>query len=123
MRPHPRRARTNPRSPRAWATSDRSGFIGNQENLCWQFEWAGTKLVNKHILVYPDELDQPQRQLGTLILPPDPVSIQNARPEQYAIDEQTYRKTEDGTQRVEQDGTQRKESNLQGLQNAGTNPD
>lgn len=87
MRPHPRRASTNPSSPRAWGTDDRSGFVGNHENLCWQFDWAGTGLVNKRILVYPDELDVPQRQLGTIILPPDPAPVMNARPESYAIDE------------------------------------
>ena len=87
MRPHPRRARTDPRSPRGWATDDRSGFVGNHENLCWQYEWAGTGLVNKRILVYPDQLDKPNRQLGTLIIPPDPVPLQNARPEQYDIEE------------------------------------
>ena|SRR5215469_10039769 len=122
MRPHPRRARTNPTSPRAWGTSDRNGMIGNHENMCWQFDWAGTQLINKRILVYPDELDQPQRQLGTLILPPDPVSITNARPEAYNIDEQTYRITQTGQQRFLMNGTPRLESNLQGTQNAGTYP-
>lgn len=87
MRPHPRRARTNAQSPRAWATDDRSGFVGNHENMCWQFDWTGTGLINKQILVYPDQLDVPQRQLGTIIIPPDPPSIMNARVEQYAIDE------------------------------------
>lgn len=87
MRPHPRRARTNPLSPRAWATDDRSGFVGNHQDLCWQYEWSGTGLINTRVLVYPDQLDIPQRQLGSIILPPDPPSILNARPEQYAIDE------------------------------------
>ena len=87
MRPHPRRARTNATSPRAWGTSDRNGMINNQENLCWQYQWAGTQLINTRVLVSPDELDVPQRQLGTIILPPDPVSILNARPEQYYVDE------------------------------------
>jgi hypothetical protein len=32
-------------------------------------------------------LDVPNRQLGTIILPPDPLPILNARPEQYDIDE------------------------------------
>src|SRR6266567_1614194 len=112
MRPHPRRARTNPTSPRAWGTCDRSGFVLNQENMQWQYDWAGTKLINKRILCAPDEIDKPQRQLGTIILPPDPVSIINARPEPYNIDEQTYRVTQDGTQRLTQDGTNRLESNL-----------
>lgn len=90
MRPHPRRARTDPSSPRAWGTSDRNGMINNHQNLQWQFDWAGTSLINKRILVSPDELDKPQRQLGTIVLPPDPVPVLNARPEQYQIDEQDY---------------------------------
>jgi hypothetical protein len=87
MRPHPRRARTNATAPEAWATSDRNGMINNQRDLLWQYDWAGTQLINKRILVSRDEYDEPQRQLGTIILPPDPVSIPNARPEPYAIDE------------------------------------
>lgn len=62
-------------------------MVGNHENMSWQFEWTGTGLVNRHILVYGDELDIPQRQLGSIILPPDPPSIMNARVEQYSIDE------------------------------------
>lgn len=62
-------------------------MVGNHENMSWQFEWTGTGLVNRHVLVFGDELDIPQRQLGSIILPPDPPSIQNARVEQYAIDE------------------------------------
>jgi hypothetical protein len=102
MRPHPRRTSTNPSSPRAWGTDDRSGFVGDHENMCWQYDWAGTGLVNKHILVYPDQLDQPQRQLGTIILPPDPLPIMNARAEQYNIDEYpvSTRYTMDGRVRV-----------------------
>lgn len=87
MRPHPRRTQTNPSHPDAWGTCDRSGFVTNQKNLVWQYEWQGTKLTNQRVLVAPDMLDQPNRQLGTIILPPDPVSITNARPEPYPIDE------------------------------------
>lgn len=87
MRRHPRRAAVDPSSPRAWATDDRSGFIGNHENLISQFEWAGTKLIDTKILVYEDELDVPQEQLRAIILPIDPPAIVNARPENYAIDE------------------------------------
>lgn len=87
MRPHPRRAATDSSSPRAWATSDRSGMLGNHQNLRWQFQWRGSQLVNTRVLVWEDEYDAPQRQLGTIILPPDPPSIMNARPEQYDIDE------------------------------------
>lgn len=62
-------------------------MIGNHENLQWQLEWAGTGLINTRVLVYPDEYDMPQRQLGTIVLPPDPTPIANARPEAYLIDE------------------------------------
>ena len=122
MRPHPRRARTNPTSPRAWGTSDRNGMINNQENLCWQFGWRGTELINLRVLVSPDELDIPNRQLGTIILPPDPVSILNARPENYAIDEITYLLDQNGNQLYGQDGQELLGDNLQGAQNAGTYP-
>lgn len=87
MRPHPRRARTNPNSPRAWGTSDRNGMINNHQNLVWQWDWAGQTMINKRILVNPDELDKPQRQLGTIVLSPDPLPVMNARVEPYAIDE------------------------------------
>ena len=85
MRKHPRRARVDPENPRAWATDDRTGFIGNQQDLKWQYEWAGTRLINTRILTF--DPDEPQRQLGVVILPPDPLPILNARPEQYDIDE------------------------------------
>jgi hypothetical protein len=87
MRRHPRRARVNPSSPRAWTTSDKNGMISNHENMVWQHDWRGNKIINLKLLVSADELDKPQRQLGTLILPPDPPPIMNARPEQYDIDE------------------------------------
>jgi hypothetical protein len=87
MRPHPRRTRTNATDPSAWGTCDRSGFVAQHADLQWQFQWAGTQLINTRVLVAPDMLDIPQRQLGTIILPPDPVSIIQARPEPYPIDE------------------------------------
>lgn len=87
MRRHPRRAAVDPSNPRSWGTDDRSGFVGNHKNLMWQFEWAGTQLINKQILVYADQYDTPQRQLGTIIISADPEPVMNARPEQYPIDE------------------------------------
>lgn len=54
----------------------------------WQYEWRGNSIQNTRVLVHEDELDIPQRQLGTLVIPPDPIPIMNARPENYTIDEQ-----------------------------------
>src|SRR5580693_1043134 len=86
-RPHPRRARVNPSHPEAWGTSDRDGHIRNLVDMQWQYEWAGTQLINKRILVGRDELDEPQEQLRSIKLPPDPDPIFNARPEPYGMDE------------------------------------
>lgn len=86
-RPHPKHARTDPSSPRGWGTCDRSGFVGNAENLRDQVQWSGLRLHSLNILVLPQYLDIPQRQLGTIVLSPDPVPLANARPENYPIDE------------------------------------
>lgn len=86
-RPHPRMAETDASNPRGWGTCQRCGFIGNLADFQWNMQWRGTRLMNTNLLVCVPCLDVPQRQLGTLILPPDPPSIANARPEQYAMDE------------------------------------
>ena len=100
MRRHPRRAIVDPTAPRAWATDDRTGFIGNHKDLKWQHDWRGNQLVNLRILTY--EPDNPQRQLGTIIIPPDPPPIYNARPEGYPVDENpvSTRYTMDGNVRI-----------------------
>lgn len=87
MRPRPSRAEVDSSSPRGWATCQRCGFQLNLFKLQWQFQWAGSKLQNLRLLVCDKCLDTPQRQLGTFVLPPDPVPIMNARPENYTIDE------------------------------------
>lgn len=79
----------------------------------WQMQWAGTQMVNQNMLVYPDEYDEPQPQLMAIIIPPDPMPITNARPEQYDIDEQQRRFEIDGQVRLETDGDTRLQSNLQ----------
>ena len=86
-RMHPRGAHTDPSAPRAFATCDDCGFIFNHYKLSWQFDWAGTQLINKRFLKCPRCLDVPQEQFRTIIIPPDPPPIYNARPEPYAIDE------------------------------------
>lgn len=113
MRRHPRRTTTDPTQPSAWGTCDRSGFILDHRNMRQQFEWAGTKLINKQLLVAPDMEDRPNRQLGTIILPPDPVPILNARPENYYVEEQTIRLQQNGQARYQMNGQIRLESNLQ----------
>jgi len=74
-------------------------MIGQHNQMHFQHDWRGNKIVNLRVLVHADELDKPQRQLGNLILPADPQPIRNARVEQYPIDEYWSRLTQQGQPR------------------------
>ena len=99
MRRHPKHARIDPTSPRGWATDDRSGFVTNLENMEWQYDWRGLALVNTRVLSFAPYIDEPQRQLGSVILPPDPPGLLNARPEAYPSDERWPRLLQNGAPR------------------------
>ena len=86
MRQHGR-ASVNVNNPRAFAVCDRCGFLYNHDMLQWQYQWVGVKLQNQYRLVCQSCLDVPQEQLRTIVLPPDPVPIMNARPESYVSDD------------------------------------
>jgi len=81
------RASISSRNPRAAAQCDRCGFIYNHHQLQWQFDYAGAGLINKRILVCNPCLDTPQAQLRSIILPADPVPIENPRVQDYAAAE------------------------------------
>jgi len=78
------RARTSSRNPQAFGICDRCGFLYNHINLRWQFDWGGASLINKRMLVCNPCYDTPQNQLRAIVLPADPMPIQNPRTEQYA---------------------------------------
>jgi hypothetical protein len=83
MRPHGR-ARINARYPQALGICDRCGFMYNLSDLQWQWDWLqGPRLFNLRILVCPPCLDEPQENGRTIVLPPDPIPVANARPENY----------------------------------------
>lgn len=89
--PLPKYARVDQQNPEAWAQCDRCGFWRNRSDLVWQFEWGGMHLYNKEILVCKENMrcyDIPQEQLRTIILPPDPPPIVNARVPNFAYEEQ-----------------------------------
>ena len=81
------RATVNPDAPSAWATCDRCGLNYNLRALNWQYDWRGATLQNLRLLVCGRCLDEPSPWLRSVVLPPDPAPIFNARPEPYAIDE------------------------------------
>jgi hypothetical protein len=71
-----------------WGICDRCGFLRYLSDLVWQFDWSGTQLFNRRVLVCQDRcLDKPQEQFRTIILPPDPPPILNARPPNYTVEE------------------------------------
>lgn len=96
MRPHGR-ARVSARNPRAFGICDRCGFLYNHINLQWQYDWAGASLINKRILVCNECNDVPQQQLRAIVVPADPVPIQNPRTQDYVTASTDYRTTQGNT--------------------------
>lgn len=85
-RPHGR-ASVSTRNPEAFAVCDRGGEWTNRTKLYKQMYYAGANLVWSGLLVCQRCLDLPNEQLRTIILPPDPVGIINARTENFSYDE------------------------------------
>lgn len=94
------RARTSARSPQAHAICDRCGFSYNHVNLKWQFDWSGASLVNRRMLVCNSCYDEPQQQLRAIVIPADPVPIQNPRIE-YFVNAETNNRTTSGQNSVD----------------------
>lgn len=77
----------NSQRPRAFGVCDRCGAWYQHSELSWQYQYQGPKLANLRKLVCQTCLDVPQEQLRTIVLPPDPVPISNARPEAFVQDD------------------------------------
>lgn len=74
-------------NPSAGGMCDRCGTRYSLVDLEWQWEYQGSGLINKRILVCPVCIDEPQPQLLSPRLPPDPLPVANPRPEPYAQEE------------------------------------
>ena len=85
---------------------DRCGQAWPHATLSWQYESRGPTLQNTHKLVCPSCLDAPNPSLRTIVLPPDPVPVINARPPS-PNDLVTIRTTSSGAARVTDDGKTR----------------
>jgi hypothetical protein len=75
------------RNPRAFAVCDRCGIWYNHDQLRFQFDWRGPSLMNLRVLVCPSCVDRAQEQLRSIVIPADPVPIQNPRTEPFVDDE------------------------------------
>lgn len=93
-RPQSKYVRVDPTNPEGAGECDRCGFWYQLADMQWQMQWSGTRLFNTGALVCDDCLDVPQEQLRTIILPPDPLPLINARVPNFAYEEQTVRITE-----------------------------
>ena len=87
------RARTDPRNPQAHAICDRCGFRYNHVDLRWQYDWRGTSLQNLRLLVCSTCNDEPQQQLRAIVIPADPVPVQNPRIQDFVTAETNTRAT------------------------------
>lgn len=84
MRVHGSGVDVDPSNPRAKAVCDKCGVHYNHHKLKWQYDWRGVKLQNLRMLVCDSCYDQYQQNgQKVIILPADPIPIQNARPEHY----------------------------------------
>ena len=77
------RARVSARSPRAAGQCDRCGFLYTHADLRFQFDWRGASLQNIRLLVCKTCEDTPQNQLRAIVVPADPMPIQNPRVPDY----------------------------------------
>lgn len=93
-RPQSKYVRVDPNNPEGAGECDRCGCWFQLVELQWQMQWSGTHLYNTGSLVCDGCLDIPQEQLRTIILPPDPLPLINARVPNFAYEEQTVRITE-----------------------------
>ena len=91
------RARVSSQAVEAAGVCDRCSFVYTHRDLQWQYEYAGVSLQNTRILVCQRCLDEPQPQNRAIIIPPDPVPIQNPRPELYQQAEVDYLTLTPGT--------------------------
>lgn len=77
------RARVSARGPQAAGQCDRCGFLYTHADLRWQFDWRGASLQNLRLLVCKSCEDMPQNQLRAIVVPADPMPIQNPRVPNY----------------------------------------
>lgn len=99
------RGRVSMNAPRALACCDRCNFTYNLSNLRWQYQWSGNQLQNLRLLCCDRCLDEPQIQLRSIVIPPDPIPVLNPRPEQYSDEVPSYFITADGSRVITDDGS------------------
>ncbi|HQT62722.1 MAG TPA: hypothetical protein PLV07_07410 [Acidiphilium sp.] len=78
------RARVSARNPEAFGVCDRCGIWYNLNDLRFQYDWRGNRLMNLNFRVCHRCYDKPFEHYRPIIVPPDPVPQRNPRPDLYA---------------------------------------
>ena len=81
-RPHGKHVSIDEASPEALGICDYTGFLHLRRDLVQQMEYRGNGLVWTGLYVGKDYADVPNEQNRPPILPPDPIPVQNPRPQQ-----------------------------------------
>lgn len=79
------RAQVDPTHPESFGVCDRCGFWWNLNRLRYQFEWSGTQLYNTRLRVCPPCTDVPFVFRRAQIFPPDPVPVNDPRPQNFQV--------------------------------------
>lgn len=86
--PHNLQAPVSITKPEPVGICDRCDFMWYLRDLSWQMQWSAKQLVNLRILVCPRCLDTPNETLRVFNFGPEPAPLPNARPTQYAAQNQ-----------------------------------
>lgn len=87
---YPGRARINPLSPEALGICGKCGFQYNLVDLRYQQRWAGAQLITTQLRVCNRCWDDPNEQFRSIRIPPDPVSVDDPRPEDFSALEKNF---------------------------------
>lgn len=92
----------------AFAVCDRCGQMFNQSRMRFQDQWSGFELISTGLLVCLEACyDIPNPQARSIIIPPDPRPVPNARPQQFFRNSYDTRTTQEDDTRIDQDGDTR----------------
>lgn len=87
---YPGRATIDPSNPRAVGVCDRCGFLYDLHTLRYQPNYAGPKLLTTRLRVCERCWDEPNPQMRTIRIPPDPWPVADPRVENFAVDEKNF---------------------------------
>lgn len=68
----------------AWGICDVCSELWDHNRLKFQWDYAGEQMINKGYMACPTCYDKPFTPGKVILIPPDPIPIQNPRPPSWA---------------------------------------